>query len=303
MTRRAHRSPRTAFSRSASTGTGTSTRVSITPGLDTLDDSTALSNNSDPETSSAINTPGSSSVFHFSGFTGSTFEFQGIESADRPLPSVENDLNIPVQVVSPFSQSTRSPTPSISVSTPPSTSATLSHLLRNIQVGTPQSTGDGVSDIDAGLRDVHLRDSTSPSPGLGLSQLAAALPDTPTPRRNLDPRLPCQGFARDNGSPGASAARRRRSSSRINQTPHDVRDEELPQDRFHERAFQQAFSEAKSLMGNLAGVLESSQIRLHLQPDSAIHRLQERARKLANFQCPPTRIVGLVGDSGVGMMK
>ncbi|KXX76645.1 Nuclear GTPase SLIP-GC [Madurella mycetomatis] len=299
MTRSARRSPRTAFTRSASTGTSTSTRFSTTPGSDTPDDSTALNNNSDPETtSSAIYTPGSSSDFHFSDFAGSTFEFRGIEPADRPLPSVENDLNTPVRAVSPFSQSTRSPTPFITVSTPPSTSASPSHLFRNI--GTPQGTGDGVSDIDARLRDVHLRDSTSPSQGLGLGQLAAALPENQTPPRDLALRLPHQYSARGARSPEASAARRRRSSSRINQTPHEVRDEEPPQDRFHEPAFQRAFSEARSLMDDLARALESSQFGLYLQPDSTIHRLQERAREIANFQCPPTRIVGLVGDSGVG---
>ncbi|KAF4487271.1 Nuclear GTPase SLIP-GC [Colletotrichum fructicola Nara gc5] len=51
-------------------------------------------------------------------------------------------------------------------------------------------------------------------------------------------------------------------------------------------------------MSRLARVLGSSP--LHIDPDSAIKRLHKRARDLSRFQCPPTRTVGFVGDSGVG---
>ena len=52
-------------------------------------------------------------------------------------------------------------------------------------------------------------------------------------------------------------------------------------------------------MAQLARVLGSS--ALHLEPDSTMRTLRERADELARFRCPPTRTVGLVGDSGVGM--
>lgn len=81
-------------------------------------------------------------------------------------------------------------------------------------------------------------------------------------------------------------------------TRHEVKDEEPPTDRFHEAAFQKAFGDAKALMAGLARVLGSG--ALHLEPDSVIKELKKRAETLAGFQCPGERVVGLVGDSGVG---
>lgn len=84
-------------------------------------------------------------------------------------------------------------------------------------------------------------------------------------------------------------------------TRHEVKDEEPPADRFHEAAFQKAFGDAKALMAGLAGVLGSG--ALHLEPDSVIKGLRERAGRLARFECPADRVVGLVGDSGVGKWR
>ncbi|KAL2127275.1 hypothetical protein VTI74DRAFT_10996 [Chaetomium olivicolor] len=80
--------------------------------------------------------------------------------------------------------------------------------------------------------------------------------------------------------------------------PHEVRSEEPPPSRFHEPAFQRALADTKFLMANLASALDHH--GLEVEPDSTIRDLQERAKKLAQFQCPPTLTVGLVGDSGVG---
>jgi ABC-type transport system involved in Fe-S cluster assembly fused permease/ATPase subunit len=77
-----------------------------------------------------------------------------------------------------------------------------------------------------------------------------------------------------------------------------VWNEEPPADRFFQASFQEALTDAKSLMAWLVGVLESS--NLHLEPDSTIRLLRQQAQELASFQCPPTRTVGFVGDSGVG---
>jgi hypothetical protein len=85
----------------------------------------------------------------------------------------------------------------------------------------------------------------------------------------------------------------------MDQRRYDVRDEAPPQDRFHEPAFQQGLAEAQSRMAGLAAVLGSG--TQNLEPDSSMRALRNRADELANFQCLPTRIVGLVGDSGVGM--
>jgi hypothetical protein len=97
----------------------------------------------------------------------------------------------------------------------------------------------------------------------------------------------------------ASAGQRRRSSSRIHLAAHDVKDEDPPQDRFHDPAVQNAMRDAKSLMSVMKNVLESS--ALHEDVDSTMHRLHRRARGLSSFKLPSTRTVGFVGDSGVGM--
>jgi ABC-type glutathione transport system ATPase component len=110
----------------------------------------------------------------------------------------------------------------------------------------------------------------------------------------LEPQSPA---AREtSASPGAE--NRRRSRSRTNPAPHNIGDEEPPEDRFHEAAFQQAFHDSKTVMSEVADVLETSDI--HLAPDSVMQQLHRKVKELANFRCPSTRTVGFVGDSGVG---
>ncbi len=114
--------------------------------------------------------------------------------------------------------------------------------------------------------------------------------DTPSPS-------PHRSKGHANRSP--RSAHRRRSSSRLETTPHDVADEEPPHAPFHEPEFQQAFADAKKLVGDLASVLASSS--LHREADSRIRALYQQAIDLSHFQSPIARTVGLVGDSGVGM--
>jgi len=135
---------------------------------------------------------------------------------------------------------------------------------------------------------------------MNMGALASALPraSAPVQIRSPSPLLVPQLAAQHSGSPRPVGDHRRRSSSRVNLVPHSVQDEEPPQDRFHRPAFQQAFRNAKALMRNLAAVLRTN--TANFEPDSTIIRLRGEADTLANFQCPPTRVVGLVGDSGVG---
>jgi ABC-type multidrug transport system fused ATPase/permease subunit len=91
---------------------------------------------------------------------------------------------------------------------------------------------------------------------------------------------------------------RRRSSSRLNDPIHDIKDENPPNDRFHNSTFQDALREAKALMAGFRDTLGSNS--LHYEPDSVMQRLHQQAAKLAHFECPSTRTVGFVGDSGVG---
>lgn len=94
-----------------------------------------------------------------------------------------------------------------------------------------------------------------------------------------------------------SGHRRRRSSNAVRQ-PHVVSDEEPPTDRFYQPVFQTAFQRTKNLMADLSNVLASGE--LHQEQDSKMKKLYEEVLKLSAFQCPSTRTVGFVGDSGVG---
>lgn len=158
--------------------------------------------------------------------------------------------------------------------------------------------GGDAENISGRLQELRLRRSASPSSErLGLGSLRDALLDAQAasaalPRSQTPLLVP-------SGGPSARPGGQRRRSSSVNARPYDVADEEPPQDRFHDPAFQQAFADARSLMAQLADVLGSG--TLHLEPDSVMRGLREKAGGLARFQCPPTRTVGLVGDSGVGM--
>ncbi|KAL0931975.1 Nuclear GTPase SLIP-GC 3 [Colletotrichum truncatum] len=94
---------------------------------------------------------------------------------------------------------------------------------------------------------------------------------------------------------------RPRRISRTVLSKHDVKDEEVPPNRFHDPKVQEAFRNAKALMSRLADALGSSP--LHINPDSTIRQLHRQAQKLAHFQPPSTRTVGFVGDSGVVVKK
>ncbi|KAK4041410.1 hypothetical protein C8A01DRAFT_14819, partial [Parachaetomium inaequale] len=221
--------------------------------------------------------------------SGNAYPSRATGGPDSPIPSVEDDGS--------RTEETSSPTPSISVSTPGASSISGFRIPnpRLPNSSSPHAGQGDVASIDDGLRELRLRSSTSPSSSAGLSlrTLRAALPSTRTPSPSQSPLLlPHRASPRSSGAPG-----HRRSSS-AHQIPYDVRQEAPPEDRFHAPEFQQSLTQAKSLMGRLAGVLGSS--RLHLAPDSVMRTLRHRADELARFRCPPTRTVGLVGDSGVG---
>ncbi|KAI1815628.1 hypothetical protein GGS20DRAFT_322793 [Poronia punctata] len=128
-----------------------------------------------------------------------------------------------------------------------------------------------MSSISQALREIPASPSPSPSP---------------SPSRNLQPTAT------------SPSPRSRRSSSRVSLAPHDVTDETPPNDRFDQPALQKALRDTENLMSDLAVVLRSGSIQY--EPDSVMKRLSKRADELVKFQCPPTRIVGFVGDSGAG---
>ena len=200
---------------------------------------------------------------------------------DVTLPSTEGGSTDSFGGVNVSRGASHSRTPSLSLTPPPADgSDTYDSLHPERQRGDPASRAP--NSIDGRL---------------GMSAVSAAIggiaggSDSPSALLHAESAAAHNNSARRRGS-------RRRSSSRPNIAPHNVMDEDPPSDPFHEPTFQQAFSDAKRFMSELVAVLSSSS--LHSDPDSTMRRLHEDTIKLAQFLCPSTRIVGFVGDSGVG---
>ncbi|KAK4249146.1 hypothetical protein C7999DRAFT_39705 [Corynascus novoguineensis] len=206
---------------------------------------------------------------------------------DEPISSIEDNSQ-----QSEERDSVRSSTPSVSVNTPDGSETRFPNTsLQNPSSALPeQDDAENVSHRFQGLR-LGTHSSPSSSQGLDLGSMRAALPSVESASPRQTPLLLA------GGSPASFGGRRRRSSS-VDIRPYNVRDEVPPQDRFHNSEFQRAFAHAKSLMGRLTEVLGSS--TLPLEPDSVIRSLRDKAEELSHFRCPPTRTVGLVGDSGAG---
>ena len=214
------------------------------------------------------------------------------QNPDDPLPSIESEPRRPAINSSHGSSTPEARTPSLSVlSSPPYVGETLGTPSQRTRSERRAGSVDGIA---SRLRDVNL--NTHGRAGLAMSGVAAALSDA---ANGLDHHAAQLEPSRE--APSLSPDRqqsRRRSSQRVDLIPHNVQDEDPPEDRFHSPDVQQAFSGAKNLMERLTAVLSSSS--LHHEPDSTMRRLHQRCGDLGRFRCPPTRTVGFVGDSGVG---
>ncbi|KAL6408246.1 hypothetical protein AUP68_08100 [Ilyonectria robusta] len=220
------------------------------------------------------------------------------DDADVPIPSIEDrasSTSVSDDTSTTSSRSSRLRTPSVSVTPPVSSSSARSTVSRGGSgtVGRAQSESHG---IDSALNRMTL---SSPDGIDNLSHVAAAIDAV---ARGSDSRsvslAPDDQIGKDKSRSSQPSTHRRRSSSKVNALPHDVKDEELPQDAFHNPSFQQAFGDAKMLMSNIRDVLGSTS--LHSDPESTMQRLHKEAGDLACFKYPSTRTVGFVGDSGVG---
>ncbi|GJC81467.1 nuclear GTPase SLIP-GC [Colletotrichum liriopes] len=222
-------------------------------------------------------------------------------SPDEPLPSVEGRDGSPAGTNTRSSRTSHARTPSVSVS-PPSSASPIRNRDSSPSAG-PRRAGSSRADgetesIAARLDDLDLGPASSslhmPSVRAAIADIAGGLDE----RRSQPQRQTASPDARGPLSGLRPPGRRSRAGSRTSLAVHDVEDEELPPSRFHDPAVQGAFGDAKALMDRLVGVLESSP--LHESADSTIKRLHAEAQALARFQCPSTRTVGFVGDSGVG---
>jgi hypothetical protein len=158
----------------------------------------------------------------------------------------------------------------------------------------PSQRDRGLSSVDAGLQDLQLSDPYR------MSEIAHAICEVYTPEsspaRSLLSPDPTNHAA--SPTPSRRSPLQHRSSSRVPEDMHRVSDEEPPNDRFHQHDFQASFADTKALMLDLTKTLRSSD--LSNEQDSVMKKLHERGKGLAEYECPQTRIVGFVGDSGVG---
>lgn len=144
------------------------------------------------------------------------------------------------------------------------------------------SVDDG--DMNAGLTwDSYFAESVHPLPGFNDSH-----------RKRVTTRSTAEELATEEPSP----SRRRRSSSGVNRSAHRVEDEEPPESLFYERRIQEALNNARNIIGRVARVLSGS--NMHREQGSSVQTIYQQAARLSTFEPSSCRIVGLVGDSGVG---
>lgn len=210
--------------------------------------------------------------------------------ADIPIPLIEDGPSAQPDGET-NGRTSRHPTP-ILVLTPPSSSSSRSKA-DSIQ----RSAAAQWANINGGSARKNLDGVTQQSsPDLNNVAAVSGVFDVAGQER-------VQGTSPDWGYPTLRSAstprrRRRRSSSRTRYC-YDVAGEAPPQDDFNTPSFKAAFRDIKTVVSNVAEVLGSG--LLHNDADSTIvSHLHENARALAGFQCPSTRTVGFVGDSGAG---
>ncbi|RYO90874.1 hypothetical protein DL766_001625 [Monosporascus sp. MC13-8B] len=248
----------------------------------------------------------SSTPFTFGEERASTpsFTFPDDHDPDRPLPSVERDVS---------STSSRQSTPSTTLYTPststhadltrqaPDQDAVLQQIgdLRNLRLTSPRTPGGSSSQRGTPTPSIHVTPSAPPNESSqprasGTDSLVGGV--TALHIESLHADSPGAPGLRESRSP--SPSRRRRSGSGINRDSHQIENEDPPQALFHMPEVQEALASARTLTSRMANVLSSS--NLHLENGSTIESLHQRATRLNGFQLPSSRIVGLVGDSGVG---
>jgi hypothetical protein len=217
-------------------------------------------------------------------------EYDSDDDPDIPLPSTEHEIS---------SSSSRENTPS--VSTHENSTQETSHqdvieeqldFLRNLRLTSPNVLKTPLQRTTS-TPSIHIspsapgndRGARSDSLVTGFENLHTGSHDT-----GSEPRA---AGLRESHSP--SPSRRRRSGSGITREIHRVEDEEPPA---HMTEVQQTVSDVRDQVTSMARVLSSS--NSHLESGSTIHSLHQKALDLACVQLPSSRIVGLIGDSGVG---
>jgi ABC-type multidrug transport system fused ATPase/permease subunit len=230
--------------------------------------------------------------------------FDGVDDPDTPLPSVESDTSsttIRPNISGRF-QSMPSDISDADMIQPALEQDTIlqeighierlrltspqsphsSTLSRNLSTPSIQVTPLGSS----GPAD-HPRASRADSLVTGVSALHLG-PSEQNPSEIVRPR--------ESRSP--SVASQCRSGSAVAREIHKVELEGSPETFANMAEVQEALANARTVASRISDVLGSS--NLHRENGSSIQRLYQQAKNLEDFQLPPSRIVGLVGDSGMG---
>jgi hypothetical protein len=145
-----------------------------------------------------------------------------------------------------------------------------------------------MASLRVGLRSLENADNPSQS---SLSASVFTPENTPGPAEN------------DNSivltSRASRSPRSRRSGTRpIDLGPHEVQNEDPPDDDFHKPEFQALIRDVNSLVKEVAAVLGTCPFA-H-EPGASIKRLYSQTQAISPFHCKSERFVGFVGESGVG---
>ncbi|QKX56123.1 uncharacterized protein TRUGW13939_03223 [Talaromyces rugulosus] len=254
--------------------------------------------------------------------TSSSLGYGGHHDPDYPLPSIERDIT-PTSEGSGSSLASPIYTPSSSpgrtIISESSGYESLNGHLQTLRLGslTPQASTSGSTNST-----VQERSGTSPTPSIrvtptpssslissrgtedlveavGALEIGHSRQPTQSPEPNdLLAHASTATTTRQSLSRPTTPSRRRRSSSGIDRSSHKVEDEEPPQVLFYEREVPAILTTARNITARLAQFLSISD--LHQDQNSRIQNAYQTAIRLSTFQPSSVRIVGFVGDSGVG---
>lgn len=118
---------------------------------------------------------------------------------------------------------------------------------------------------------------------------------------HLRPASASPALSVENSVDSRQSTPRRRSSSAVDRMPHRVEDEEPPASQFHDIQLQHSLSQTRDIVADVLRTIEVSSLRN--EADSSMRKLHKQAESLVDFKSPADRIVGLVGDSGVGSYR
>jgi ABC-type glutathione transport system ATPase component len=228
-------------------------------------------------------------------------EGQDDHDPDSPLPSVERDVSSATDRQS--TRSAASSSPSLGSPTNEQTEdddAVIQEIsnMRNLRLTSPQ-TPTSVTQRASRTPSIHVTRSVPPNDTSGsLSRREDSLVANVAALRLRSHRADSLGAAELHDSRSPSPSRRRRSGSGLRRERHQVESEAPPEAFSRMAEVQNTLASARNLPRRMMTVLSSS--NLHHEDGSSIHKLYQQAKKLNDFQLPSSRIVGLVGDSGVG---